>query len=317
MTGTNLPTTNATGRNYLQHFIEKTVRVYKTPDKPGSGVSRPALERLLKDELVVLGEPGADEPGRPVVVTDLGRAVLGAHLRSTVPAELRSWSASWPEYRPLDMTPPELQPAALAHQVPGWAEAAPTPADVQDWAQRQASALVPFEVDEQGRPLHPLGRTGSTGRNLGKWGENAAADPIVVAGYGDQRRVLLITRSDIGVEAISGGMVDPGETAPAALVRELREETGIDLAGHRPVILGRDIVDDWRQTDWAWVASTSALYQLPAEVTAVAADDAVDAGWWPFATLDQLEAAITKAGRVLYAAHRPLLSRALAHLDQQ
>ncbi|MFJ3221326.1 NUDIX domain-containing protein [Kitasatospora sp. NPDC086801] len=314
---TNLPATNSTGRNYLQQFTERTVRVYKTPDKPGSGVSRPALERLLKDDLVVLGEPDATEPGHPVLITDLGRAVLGAHLASTVPAELRSWSATWPEYRPVDMTPPELRPEALAQQVPGWAEAAATPADVRDWQQRQAAALVPFELDERGWPLHPLGRTGSTGRNLGKWGENSAADPIVVAGYGDQRRVLLITRSDIGVEAISGGMTDPGENAPQTLVRELREETGIDLADHHPVILGKDVVDDWRATDHAWVSSTSALFQLPAEVTAVAADDATDANWWPFGSLDQLDAAIGAAGRTLYAAHRPLLARALAHLDQQ
>ncbi|MFI8390564.1 NUDIX domain-containing protein [Streptomyces sp. NPDC085540] len=47
-------------------------------------------------------------------------------------------------------------------------------------------------------------------------------------------------------------MVDPGETAPAALVRELREETGVDLAGHQPVILGRNLVDDWRTTRVAW-----------------------------------------------------------------
>ncbi|WP_431776468.1 RapZ C-terminal domain-containing protein [Streptomyces cucumeris] len=219
-------------------------------------------------------------------------------------------------YAPVDVTPPELQPSALADHVPDWAEAAPTPTDVQDWPQRQAAALVPFQLDARGWPLHPQGRTGRTGRNLGRWGENQAADPIVVAGTGDQRRVLLITRDDIEEEAIPGGMVDPGETAPAALVRELREETGVDLSGHRPVILGRDVVDDWRASDHAWVASTSALYMLPATVTAVAADDALDATWYPFGSLDQLDAAITAAGRTLYAAHRPLLQRALDHLDQ-
>ncbi|WP_329492597.1 NUDIX domain-containing protein (plasmid) [Kitasatospora sp. NBC_01246] len=234
----------------------------------------------------------------------------------TIPVERRSWSAPWPQYAPVDITPPELQPSALARHVPDWAEAAPTPAAVHDWAERRAAALVPFELDPQGWPLHPLGRTGRDGRNLGKWGENQAADPIVVAGTGPARQVLLITRDDIGVEAIPGGMVDPGETAPQALVRELREETGVDLADHQPVILGRDVVDDWRQSDRAWVASTSALYQLPSVVAAVAGDDAAAVAWWPFGSLDQLDAAITAAGRTLYAAHRPLLQRALDHLGR-
>lgn len=248
-------------------------------------------------------------------MTEIVRYVPVDHPGVPVPADRRTWSVSWEGYAPVDITPPELRAEALAQHVPGWAEGAVTPDQVTDWQQRQADAVVPFTVDSRGWPLHPRGRTGRTGRNLGKWGENSAADPIVIAGTGEQRRLLLITRDDIGVEAIPGGMVDPGETAPQTLARELREETGVDLADHQPVILGTTVVDDWRATDHAWVASTSALYLLPATVTAVAADDALDATWYPAGSLAQLEAAVAAAGRTLYAAHRPLLQRALEYLS--
>lgn len=234
----------------------------------------------------------------------------------SVPVARRSWSAAWPGYFPVDITPPELWPEALAAHVPEWAEAAATPDEITDWTARQAAALLPFELDDRGWPLNPTGRTGRTGRNLGRWGENAAADPIVVAGTGADRHVLLIKRADRGVWAIPGGMVDPGETAPAALVRELREETDVDLGDVEPALLTRTYVEDWRNSDHAWVASTVALYELPARVTATAGDDAADAAWWPFPDLDQLTQAVQAAGGELYEAHRPLLATALKRLHQ-
>lgn len=68
---------NATHRGYLEQFAASTIHVYRDPAKPGAGVSRPALDRLLRDGLVQLGEYQPLK-GRPVVVTDLGHQVLAA-----------------------------------------------------------------------------------------------------------------------------------------------------------------------------------------------------------------------------------------------
>ncbi|WIX82842.1 NUDIX domain-containing protein [Amycolatopsis carbonis] len=270
------------------------------------GVPRATAQRCRDD----LGEPG------PAELWATGSRSGVSHAGSRVPDTMRSWSTPWPGYIPVDITPSELVGAGLERSVrEGWADPYATPSDVPDWADRQAAALVPYRLDERRRPLNPTGRTGRCGRHLGKWGENQAADPIVVAGAGGaEPQVLLILRQDCAEWAIPGGMVDPGETAERALVRELREETDVDLAGMDPKILTRTYVDDWRNTDHAWASSTVALYQIEEPLTATAGDDAAAVLWGPFASLDGLVTAIEGAGGKLYEGHRPLLSAALKHL---
>lgn len=233
-----------------------------------------------------------------------------------IPEHLRPWSADWPEYAPADVTPPELRPDGIAASVAdGWVRDAATDPAAIDYAPRQSAALVPYDVVD-GVPRNPAGRTGRTGRDLGRWAENQAADPIVVATVGEGRRVLLIRRDDCGQWAIPGGMVDPGETAPAALVRELREETGVDLGDVAPEVLDRTYIDDPRNTDQAWITSTVALYRVPAELPATAGSDAEDAAWWPFDSLATLYRALRQAGAELYPAHAALLSTAHRRLLQ-
>jgi len=210
-------------------------------------------------------------------------------------------------YAPFDITPPRYQPAGIEAN-PKARDRVTDPRQITDWPARQAAALVPFDVID-GRPVNPAGPTGRVGRMLPAWGENQAADPIVTADSPDGRRVLLIRRADTGHWAIPGGKVEPGETATDALVRELAEETGVDLVGHTPTVLTRTYVHDPRNTDWSWITTTAAHFHLPELRRARGASDAIDAGWWLFPDLHGLETELTADfGDELYPAHRVLLS---------
>lgn len=55
---------------------------------------------------------------------------------------------------------------------------------------------------------------------------SAGVDAIV---RNERAEILLIRRADGGTWDLPGGAVEPGETPSAAVVREVREETGLDV----------------------------------------------------------------------------------------
>lgn len=113
-------------------------------------------------------------------------------------------------------------------------------------------------------------------------------------------RVLLIEDSDLGLDPVPhwwntpGGGVDPGESDAEAVVRELREETGLrvteaDLAGP---LLERRVVHGWSdkvvdQDETFWMVRVPAFDVDTAGHTEEEQLTVVQLRWW---ALDALEA---------------------------
>ncbi len=137
------------------------------------------------------------------------------------------WTQPLPNYYPPEYT------AGVVFQNEGkWAD----PRDVRAVKRRfmtfNNGEDTPALLDELGRPLNPLGRTGLQGRGLlGRWGRNPAGDPLVTRVSPDSGRLqlLVIERKDSGQKALPGGMVDEGEDIAATVARELFEETNAIL----------------------------------------------------------------------------------------
>lgn len=100
-------------------------------------------------------------------------------------------------------------------------------------------------------------------------------------------RLLLVRRANPpsrGLWSVPGGRVEPGETEPEAVRRELREETGLDLEpGRRLGSVEIDAGSDGAVLDVTdyFVAATSAGEPR-------AGDDADEVGWFTRAELDGL-----------------------------
>lgn len=159
--------------------------------------------------------------------------------------------------------------------------------------------------DTPEKPLHPwrerLENLPEGKGNFYYWGANYTVDPIVMTNE-PVPRVLLIQRRDNGKWALPGGFIDENENPVAAGLRELEEETGLQLNSTEPTIVYAGPVEDYRATMNAWPETIAMLWQVATADELVAGDDAQLATW---VYLDELP-------EELHGSHLELITRALA-----
>ena len=145
----------------------------------------------------------------------------------------------------------------------------------------------PLRFDEHGRPLNPLGRTGLGGRGFFyRWGPNLAVDAVVMR-VNPGRQALefaLVKRDDTGQWSIPGTMLRTGESPRDAFTRVAWEKLGLTLDPTRARRLDHGPVQDYRNTDHAWVESmvfeaTLSLSDLDAGRLSPARPGVKDAAW--------------------------------------
>lgn len=108
-------------------------------------------------------------------------------------------------------------------------------------------------------------------------------DALIVAGG----HVLVVRRGGDygkGLLALAGGFVGAKETKQQALVRELKEETGLDLEGFTPKSI--KVFDAPDRSERARTITTVYHYALDTLVPVTAGDDATEAFWLPLSQLN-------------------------------
>lgn len=190
--------------------------------------------------------------------------------RFPVKDEKVPWEVSFPDYKPTEYTSPVI----LSSKPPEWADPVdplPIRFNAANRKVNRVSYHGNYKFDLDGHPLNPMGRTGMQGRGcLGKWGPNHAADAIVsrFRESDGMLQFIAIERCDVGMLAIPGGMIDAGESAKNAAIREFMEEA-LDndqnvisspqiekFFAEKGEILYQGYVDDRRNTDNAWIETS-------------------------------------------------------------
>ena len=108
---------------------------------------------------------------------------------------------------------------------------------------------------------------------------------IVVDGQG---RLLFGRRSDTGRWAVVAGMVEPGEQPADTIIREVREETGVDVVVERILGVATHPVE-YPNGDRCDYLSVTFLCRAVGGTARVNDDESLDVGWFDPADLPDLE----------------------------
>lgn len=178
-----------------------------------------------------------------------------------------------------------------------------------NWKFRQSIATIPFEVIA-GRPINPVQTELGTGLGgFWRWGESLMADAFVVSLPDDGHRyILMIKRGDGHGWAIPGGKVEPGESPVEAAVRELKEETGLDLTTASWSRGQAVYVPDPRATREAWAVTVPSVTYLHDMPTVKGSDDAAEAAWMRADDIVDLMESVAAWDGFLFAAHTNLIA---------
>ena len=206
--------------------------------------------------------------------------------RVTVTDDQVPWDAEVPGYAPPDFTADEVLKAGEADK--------PDPRDMNvEICERLSTSSSAFvELEEDGRPRNPQGRTGMAGRgSFYQWGPNLCVDPLITRVEKDSGalQVVVMRRKDAQAWALPGAIIKQGETEEQAVERKMKEIAAdltegagsadgkpdqklqklLDLAS-KVCSDGRSIykgyMDDPRNTDHAWCETTAYHFHCDEEV---------------------------------------------------
>nr|MBC8392073.1 phosphotransferase [Deltaproteobacteria bacterium] len=204
--------------------------------------------------------------------------------RIPVPKDLASWDFPFPEYDPEYYVDQVVIANDCTRNLKGWADPEAL-SDAQGLRERRCSTGK-LRFDASGKPLNPKGRTGIQGRGLlGKWGPNYAVDPVLtrINPVNGDLEVVLVKRADTGEWGLPGAIMVEDESFMQSAKRALEVKTKIDFDFSRATLLGQMYIDDYRNTDNAWMESYAVhLHLSPKEIKTIKLKEGLgiqDAAW--------------------------------------